>query len=342
MNQNTTIQIKNLTIGYSRQKPILRDISLSAATGELIGIIGKNGIGKSTLLRTIARVIPSLEGSIFIHDNELNHYKLEKFSKIISYVPTHNLVSQNMRVIDLVSYGRAPHTNWFGNITKKDKNKIHEALNLVNLNAFKNLYVSELSDGEKQRAFIARALAQDTPLILLDEPVAFLDLPNRYFLIRLLTDVAEKSNKCIIMSIHDFELAFNECDKLWLLSTNGCVEGAPEDLANNQSISKTFNEADLIFNLPKFKFEYASRKGPMITISEINQSESLLKHTLNRIGARVSSSEASKTFPEIHLINGSYKIFINNFTFETKSFYEIARYLKSASGNNHFKISTLE
>src|SRR5690606_10684611 len=159
---------------------VLKNINLTAATGEMVALIGSNGIGKSTLLRTIAAFQPSLAGEIQISGKGLKTLNPKEISRIMSFVSTEIIRIPNLSVFDLVAYGRFPYTNWIGMLANEDKRAVYDAIEKVGLGEMAGKPVMQISDGERQRAMIARALAQDTPVIILDEPTAYLDVSNKY------------------------------------------------------------------------------------------------------------------------------------------------------------------
>jgi len=237
------IETKDLEIGYRRAKvnfPLLPPINIGVRKGELTGLIGRNGAGKSTLLRTVAGLQSRLMGSILLLGHEINNYRISDLARVISFVSTENVRIQNLKVRELVALGRFPHTNWIGKLAKADMDIINEALELTGLANMRDRDIYNLSDGERQKAMIARALAQDTPLIILDEPTAFLDLPSRYEIVHLLRKLSTDNKRTIVFSTHDLQMAMNESDCLWIMTSEGIFQGAPEDLLFNKVFHKLF------------------------------------------------------------------------------------------------------
>ncbi len=240
-----TIDANNITIGFhnykKKQNIIGSEINICALEGELVAVIGKNGIGKSTLLKTIARLQPLLNGKLYISGNEQNSISNTNYSSLVSYVSTEIIKIPNFSIYHLVALGRFPYTNWLGTLSEYDNEIIADAINLVGLNSLKHRTINELSDGERQRAMIARALAQDTQIIILDEPTAYLDIQNKYEIIHLLSRLVSKKNKTIIFSTHDLNIAVSESDKIWLMNENKILQGAPEDLILQNSFDGMFD-----------------------------------------------------------------------------------------------------
>jgi iron complex transport system ATP-binding protein len=238
------IRTVDLSIGYHQGKvvrAIQHHLNLMAVSGELIALIGPNGCGKSTLLRTLAGLQEPLAGSVQLGEIDLNTLKLTERAKQISLVLTDSVQLGYVTVEQLVAMGRHPYTTLSGKLSKNDEKHIQEALKAVHLDDFGNRLVSELSDGERQRVMIAKALAQDTPLILLDEPTSFLDLPNRVEILLLLRKLAREMQKCILLSTHEIDLAIRLADKLWLMNAGESLKtGTPAELTANGSIQSVF------------------------------------------------------------------------------------------------------
>ena len=234
-------------MGYQNYA-VARNLNLKIADCELVALIGRNGIGKSTLLRTIARLQPALSGKIEIAGKPLKHYSRSRMADIMSIVVTDPVNVAHLTVRQLVSLGCFPHSNWLGKLSKKNIDLIEDAMNMTGVSKLANKNLHEISDGERQRAMIARALAQDTELILLDEPTAFLDMPNRFEIVNLLKRLTRTREKTILFSTHDLNIAMQEADKLWLIEAGAIQEGAPEDMALNGQFSEMFEGTKLKFN----------------------------------------------------------------------------------------------
>lgn len=234
----------DLSVGYLRGKQVRtvqQHLNLKALPGELIALIGPNGCGKSTLLRTLAGLQEPLEGSVLLDDVLLSSMKPTDRAKRISLVLTESVQLGYVTVEQLVAMGRHPYTSLSGKLNKSDERHIREALKAVHLEAYAQRLVSELSDGERQRVMIAKALAQDTPVILLDEPTSYLDLPNRVEILLLLKKLAREMQKCILISTHEIDLALRLADTLWLLSAGKeLTTGSPADLMADGSIQSVF------------------------------------------------------------------------------------------------------
>lgn len=208
--------------------------------GEFSAIIGINGIGKSTLLRTLGKVQPNLSGNIVLSNKDINSYSALHLASKLSLVLTESLASKNLTVLELITLGRQPYTNWIGKLLDTDKQKIQEAIAMVGLDALKYKKCYELSDGQLQRVMIARALAQDTSIILLDEPTAHLDLHHKVQILKLLKDIAHKTKKTVLFTSHEIEMAIQLCDKILILKEASFEFGEPHRLIQNQSFERLF------------------------------------------------------------------------------------------------------
>lgn len=242
-----TVQLHALTLGY-HDKLLFERADIGFGWGEFTALIGRNGTGKSTLLRTIAALAKPLEGHISINGRRLDEMSRRETASLISFVSTDEVRVENLKVSDIVALGRTPYTNWVGSLTQEDKAKVIRSLQLVGMESFAHKSIDTLSDGERQRVMIARALAQDTPIILLDEPTAFLDLPNKYEICLLLRDLAHKEGKCIIFSTHDLSIALELCDTLAMIDRGSFYYGTTEMLIAGGDLDKLFEETALTFD----------------------------------------------------------------------------------------------
>ncbi|NOZ48395.1 MAG: ABC transporter ATP-binding protein [Chlorobi bacterium] len=305
-----SIETNNINIGYqNKQKPIilLKELNLKAKEGNLIALIGENGSGKSTFLRTLLRLHNSLSGQVLLFDKPINSYSLNKLARLISFVSTEVISIQNMTVFNLVSMGRFPYTNWIGKLYKEDKDIIYESLSLVGMAGFIHKNIDEISDGERQRVLIARTLAQDTPVIVLDEPTSFLDLANKFEIIHLLRTLAVEKNKTIIFSTHDLNIALQEADLFWLIKNNNIVEGIPEDLILNGKFDELFENSKLNFNSETgfFSINKNNSKNLNFTLSGTGKVFFWTEKALMRTGFRIN--EIGNTDGEILIENENNK-----------------------------------
>lgn len=212
------IQLQDFTIGYG-QRTLLQSVNVTIADGQLTALIGRNGSGKSTLLRAIAGLSDAYSGTVLLNGLDSRSLKADQLAKNLSFVSTERTRIPNLRCHDVVAMGRAPYTNWIGRLRAEDQCIVDDALAAVGMVDYADRTMDRMSDGECQRVMIARALAQATPIILLDEPTSFLDLPNRYDLCMLLSQLAHSQNKCILFSTHELDIALSLCDAVALIET---------------------------------------------------------------------------------------------------------------------------
>lgn len=242
-----TIELENLTLGYG-DRVLIRDAGIGFGWGEFTALIGRNGTGKSTLLRTVAGLSRPKGGRIKLDGLYIDEMTFRERAAKISFVSTEVIRVANLRVTDVVGMGRAPYTDWIGTMSSQDRAVVARSLELVGMKDFAAKPLDTLSDGERQRVMIARALAQDTPVILLDEPTAFLDLPNRYQICLLLRELAHKEKKSIVFSTHDLTIALELCDTVAMIEDGQLHYGTARELMDNGSIQHLFEGTRLVFD----------------------------------------------------------------------------------------------
>lgn len=242
-----TIELHDLTLGYG-ERVLFEGANIGFGWGEFTALIGRNGTGKSTLLRTIAGLARPMGGGVSVDGVSLASMSAREVASRISFVSTDEVRTANLRVSDVVGLGRAPYTNWIGTLSAGDKARVVEALALVGMKDFAAKTMDTLSDGERQRVMIARALAQDTPIILLDEPTAFLDLPNKYEICLLLRELAHKQGKSIIFSTHDLSIALELCDTMAMIENGRFHYGTADSLVDAGALQLLFDETSVFFD----------------------------------------------------------------------------------------------
>ena len=210
------IKFEKITVAFG-SRTLLDSAECTFTRGTLNALVGRNGAGKSSLLRILAAIDSPKSGEVVVGGKPLHTIAAEERAKIISFVSTQRVRVANLRCWDVVATGRAPYTNWIGSISKEDTEIINQSLAAVGMESFADRAIDTLSDGEFQRVMIARALAQQTSVILLDEPTAFLDIPTRFEICRLLADLAHNQGKTIIFSTHDIDAALAVCDAVAIM-----------------------------------------------------------------------------------------------------------------------------
>ena len=246
------IELKELTLGYG-QRTLLEMVNARMTGGQLIALLGRNGAGKSTLLRAMMGLEKPQSGEIILQGKKITSLKPEKLARNISFVTTDKVRIANLRCKDVVSMGRAPYTNWIGQLRPEDEMRVDTAIQLVGMSAYAEKTMDKMSDGECQRIMIARALAQDTPVILLDEPTAFLDLPNRYELCLLLKRLAQEEDKCILFSTHDLDIALSLCDSIMLIDNPHMYTLPTPEMVASGHIERQFRNESVTFDAQKMR-----------------------------------------------------------------------------------------
>lgn len=245
------ISTKELSIGYRTKKEskvIQSHINLQIEKGQLIAVLGRNGIGKSTLLRTLTKVQNPLQGKVYIHQQDMEQIAPAEFSTRVSVVLTESLPDSQLTVFELVALGRQPYTNWVGKLTEKDLEHIRWSLEQTDTLQFAKKHFYELSDGQLQRVMIARALAQDTEIIVLDEPTAHLDMHHTLRIFQLLEKLVKESKKTILLSSHQVNLAIQYADQIVMMTKDGVISGSKESHIEKNHFEKLFPSDTLSFD----------------------------------------------------------------------------------------------
>lgn len=298
---NISIQLSDVTTGY-RGNPVTRDINAFLQAGELTCLLGPNGAGKSTLLKTLSAFIPPLAGEITIDGVSIRRLNSSMLARNIAVVLTRRPSTMNMTVEELVSMGRSPYTSFFGGLSKSDRKVVDDSIRLVGIDNLRSRNLNTLSDGERQKALIAKALAQQTQIVFLDEPTAFLDYPSKVEIMKLLYSIARRENKTIFMSTHDLELALQIADKIWLLDKERGLEiGIPEDLAYRGLLGDYFQRGGLKFNYSTGLFEIEHESKASVRLSGEGKLHSMVKNALKRNGFYTDDTGLG---PRIEIITG--------------------------------------
>ena len=296
VDNHIAIELQDLTIGYRKgnfQLRILEKLNARLHKGEMICLVGENGVGKSTLLRTISGVQQPISGKVIIDQQPLGELSSIDLAKTISLVLTDRIYAGNLSVKELVALGRYPYTNWLGKLMKEDHQKIDWALEITGTRYLEDQLISELSDGQFQKTLIARALAQDSDIIILDEPTAHLDIVNKIIILKLLKDLASNTGKSILMATHELELSLQVADLIWMAhSKDRMVTGTPEDLIINGSFNKMIDHDAIHFDDLHGRFRIKNRTDKLCYLTGEKSAIFLTKNALQRKGWTVSKERS--------------------------------------------------
>jgi iron complex transport system ATP-binding protein len=257
MNNKNILCASNLSIGYKTKSStitIAKNLNLNLKEGKLIALIGANGIGKSTLLRTITGIQKPISGTVLLNDKNIHKLDSLTTAQNLSLVLTEKLPPSNLTVFELIALGRQPYTNWVGKLSNNDIAKINEAIALTQIEHLISKKHYEISDGQLQIVLIARALAQDTPLIILDEPTTHLDLLHKVVLFKLLKKLTQETGKCILFSTHDIDMAIQLSDEMIIMTPENVVQDQPCNLIMKGSFNALFQDEHIFFDSEKGKF----------------------------------------------------------------------------------------
>ena len=283
------LKLLDLSVGYrvsrARHHTVASGIRQEIRRGQLVCLIGPNGAGKSTLMRTLAGMQAPLKGSVLLDCSDLQRMSKLELARRVSVVLTSKIGLGQMTAWDLAALGRMPFTNWSGRLTPKDEEIVATALRDAGALAFSDRLVAELSDGERQKVLLARALARQPKLMILDEITAFLDLPRRIVVMTILRDLVRSGDRAILLSTHDLELALSMAATVWLLPKDGSlVSGAPEDLVLNGAFAKAFAAEGLIFDASTGGFTTAKPSGRLVQVSGSGPAVVWTRRALERAG----------------------------------------------------------
>lgn len=257
MENKIILQASKISIGYTSKKVkniIASNINLSLDKGKLIALIGANGIGKSTLLRTITGIQKTISGTVLLNGKNIHELDALTLAQNLSVVLTEKLPPSNLTVWEVIALGRQPYTNWIGKLTDYDITKVNEAIELTQIGHLISKKHYEISDGQLQIVLIARALAQDTPLIILDEPTTHLDLLHKVVLFKLLKKLTQETGKCILFSTHDIDMAIQLSDEMIIMTPENVIQDQPCNLILKGSFNDLFQDEHIVFDSEKGKF----------------------------------------------------------------------------------------
>ena len=257
MEKKIILQASQISIGYTHKKDntvVSSNIDLSLEKGKLIALIGANGIGKSTLLRTITGIQKTISGTVLLNGQNIHEIDALTLAQNLSVVLTEKLPPSNLTVFELIALGRQPYTNWIGKLTAEDIVKVNEAMELTQISHLASKKHYEISDGQLQKVLVARALAQDTPLIILDEPTTHLDLLHKVALFKLLKKLTHEAGKCILFSTHDIDMAIQVSDEMIIMTPETVLQDEPCNFITKGSFNTLFKDEHIVFDTQKGKF----------------------------------------------------------------------------------------
>ncbi|MGM0565383.1 MAG: ABC transporter ATP-binding protein [Bacteroidota bacterium] len=285
----------DLAIGFresGRNKILHQNITLDLMPGELSCILGPNGAGKSTLIKTLAGFNKPLNGLVKLYDFDVGSASYRELSHLLSIVLTDRVSVLHSRVFDIVSLGRYPHTSLFARLSKADYTQIQKAMEYVGISHMRNRLFDHLSDGEKQKVLIAKGLAQDTPVIMLDEPTAFLDFPSKIEVMQILLDLSKTAGKAVVLSTHDVELALQVADRIWLMDKGkDIVSGCPEDLVLSNELNRFFEKQNIFFDVSSGTFRLKAMHKHKIALEQTHWKSIWIKRALERVGYRIVAAK---------------------------------------------------
>lgn len=314
MTERTTLLTTiGLAIGYpnGRLSPyvVLRDLSLNIREGEIVCLLGANGSGKTTLLRTLAGICAPITGEILIKGRPLSSYPIRELAKFRGIVLTEKVSGALLTGRELVSLGRHPYTDWRGQLKHHDHEIVTRAMKLVGVQEFESCYFGHLSDGEKQKLLIARALAQEPRFLLLDEPTAFLDLPRRVEIMLLLKELTRKTGCAVLLATHDLDSALRVADRFWLIGTDGKLSSdIPENIVLNGDLENAFSETSLHFNYHSGSFEKQAETSPSIFVKGDGKAYEWTCRALRRLGYSIENHVVDNKLPIVTVLQNSKTI----------------------------------
>jgi iron complex transport system ATP-binding protein len=326
----------HLTIGYDvghkRQKVVSAGLTLALNPGELVCLIGPNGAGKSTLLRTLVGMQPALAGAVTLDGRGLSHLSMQQIARLMSVVLTEPVNVGLLSARELVALGRYPYTGWLGRLSAHDRDLVEWAIGAVGADDLAHRMISELSDGERQKVMIARALAQEPRVILLDEPTAFLDLPHRVDILGTLRRLAHDGGQAILLSTHDLDLALRSADRIWLMSRDGTVHvGAPEDLVLTGAFQRIFDRQGVSFDPATGSFELHQPTAGVVHLTGEGLAEVWTARALERSGFQVTrNGNAAPVWVEVTGTNGDtrWRCEVSGQMVEVASIQDLVRHLQ--------------
>lgn len=313
-----------MSIGY--QNPLLENINIEANLGQIIAIVGANGVGKSTFLKTIVGILPQKKGKIFINGIDKNNYSIKELAQIVGFSSTHIFFVPNLKVKDIVALGRSPYSSLLGILSKEDHFIVNQAIEQTAIDHIANKETSKISDGQRQRAYIARLIAQNTKILIFDEPTAFLDIEGKITIIDLLAKIAKDQNKLIIFSTHDLNIAINFCDKIWLMTNKNIISACPEDHIIQNNFANLFASNSIVFDNTNANFYVLTKQKKHIFVE--NKSTQLRFVWTQNLLKRCGFQHNDNCLDKIQINENNWLVYIKNNIYEAKSFENLQQILR--------------
>jgi iron complex transport system ATP-binding protein len=313
---DAALRTRDLAVGYRTRRArraVLEHVSVAVDSGEFVCLLGPNGIGKSTLLRTIARMQPPLWGSVELGGADLRAVSHAELARRLGVVLTERVAVEALTVRQIVGLGRYPHSGWFGGLADRDRAVVDWAIDAVGVRHLAERDVSRLSDGERQRVMIARALAQEPLLLVLDEPTAFLDVPSRVELMGLLRRLTRDRPLAVVVSTHDLELALRTADTIWLVMPGGeVITGAPEDVVLSGAIGQAFEGRQIRFHQEERSFRLLTGGSGVAAVHGAGLRASLAAAVLEREGYEVAAADALRPAVSVHALDEGWRLWTDD------------------------------
>jgi iron complex transport system ATP-binding protein len=325
----------DLAVGYrtrGTRRAVLERVNVSVRPGELVCLLGPNGIGKSTLLRTIARMQPPLWGAVELGGVDLRAISQMELARRLGVVLTERVAVEALPVRRIVELGRYPYSGWFGRLTAHDRDIVAWAIEAVGARHLAEREFSRLSDGERQRVMIARALAQEPVLLVLDEPTAFLDVPSRVELMGLLRQLTRGGDLAVVVSTHDLDLALRTADRVWLVMPGGeLLTGAPEDVVLSGGIAQAFEGRQIRFHPDECVFRLLTGDRGTASVRGEGLRAAMARAVLGREGYTVEDKQEGETVLAVEVHAGGWRVWVNGSMCGGMDFASLASFLRERS-----------
>jgi iron complex transport system ATP-binding protein len=329
---DAALRTRDLAVGYRTRKTrraVLEHVNVAVDSGDLVCVLGPNGIGKSTLLRTIAKMQPALWGHVELGGADLGSISHAELARRLGVVLTERVAVEALTVKQIVGLGRYPHSGWFGGLADRDRAAVRWAIDAVGARHLADRDFSRLSDGERQRVMIARALAQEPLVLLLDEPTAFLDVPSRVELMGLLRQLTRERPLAVVVSTHDLELALRTADAIWLVMPGGeLVTGAPEDVVWSGAIAQAFEGRQIRFDPEERSFRLLTGGGGAASVRGSGLPAALATAVLEREGYEVTPAGGPAVPLAVHALDSGWRLRTDEGECRGADFASLADYLR--------------